>query len=96
MPSIFETARWACHVRGKPALLGVVITAMVGCGGPNKGNIDVRKQLQARDEQIATLKRQHDGDVATIKTLQGSATTVPSLPFERLESLFTVHGIRLG
>src|SRR5205814_1655094 len=41
------------------------------------------------------LNRRHDADVATIRAMR-SGTTIPSLSEDRLQKLFTVHGIRLG
>jgi hypothetical protein len=89
--------QWRCRLSGNAALLGAVVAlSLIGCGKPNKNNIDLRKVLQDRDNEIAQLKRQHEGDVASIRAMQSSATTVPSLDPERLHGLFTTHGIRLG
>lgn len=69
-----------------------------GCGGkPNAANIELRKQNQALREEVAALHQARLGDAATIATMQQrAATTAPTLPHERLEQLFIVHGIKLG
>src|SRR5690242_15947033 len=78
----------------------VVSFLQFGCGGPSAANIELRKQLQAKESQLDDLKRQHDADVATIHAFeqrqQSSGAIVPALPAERLEKLFTTHGISLG
>ena len=67
----------------------------VGCGKPNRANITLRRQLQSLEGEIATLKRQHDADAASIAGLTQRIGTVPMLEPARLDRLFTVHGIRL-
>src|ERR1700722_13731191 len=67
-----------------------------GCSSPSAANIELRKQNQQLGEQIDSLKRQHETDQATITGLQGGATTVPSLPQDRLDQLYTTHGLRFG
>jgi hypothetical protein len=77
--------------------LGVLIAGLIGagCGGtPNSANIQLRKENQSLRDQIATLQRQHDADVAQINALQ-SGHTAPMLPEDRLAQLFTTHGIQL-
>jgi hypothetical protein len=70
--------------------------ALAGCGAPSAANIELRKQNQDLREQIEGLNRTHDADQATIKGLQGQIGTLPTLPADRLEKLFTTHGIELG
>jgi hypothetical protein len=70
---------------------------VMGCSSPNKGNIVVRKQNQELRSRIETLQRQHDADVATIKSMESrGATTVPTLAHERVAQLFTVHSLQFG
>jgi hypothetical protein len=71
---------------------------LAGCGGkPSAANTELRKQLQSAQSELAQLRLQRDADHAKIRALEGQGpTTVPSLPNERLQSLFTTHGIRLG
>ena len=80
-------------MRTLPWLMAVVVLA--GCGKPNRANVTLRKELQARDAEIERLKRRHDADVASIAGLNQRIGTVPTLEPARLERLFTVHGIRL-
>ena len=76
----------------------VLLLLVAGCGGPNKGNIAVRKQNQELREEIERLKRVHEGDVATIRSLQESraGSALPTLPQDRIEKLFTTHALKLG
>src|SRR4051812_29784279 len=76
----------------------VVLFVLAGCTGkPNQANIELRKQVQSLNSQIADLQRIHDGDAATINALQSrQGATQPALPQERVEKLFTVHGLSLG
>ena len=67
-----------------------------GCGGPNKANIELRKQNQALRKQVKELERAREADAATIRSLQGTDRAVTTLPLERLESLYTTHGLRIG
>jgi hypothetical protein len=68
-----------------------------GCSKPNNVNIALRKQIQDLESQNADLKRQREGDLATIRALQSQqGTTAPSLPQDRLDQLYTTHGLRIG
>jgi hypothetical protein len=68
-----------------------------GCGGsPSQANIQLRKELQSKADQIASLQRAHEADLATIRQLEQQRGTLPTLPQERLAALFTAHGIKLG
>ncbi|MDB5323436.1 MAG: hypothetical protein JWN40_5067 [Phycisphaerales bacterium] len=72
----------------------LLLLGAAGCGSPSSANIILRKQNQELREQIATLTRAREADAATIRALQQRVGTVPTLPQERLEKLFTVHGIK--
>lgn len=81
----------------KPAIVAVVLTAaLAACSSPSKPNIALRKQNAALRQEVASLKRAREGDAATIRTMEGRATTVPVLPNDRLAQLYTVHGLKLG
>src|SRR3954470_22033546 len=67
-----------------------------GCGSPNKANIALRKEIQTLEGKLAELDRRHEADRAQIRGLQENRPTVASLPQERLDQLFTVHGLALG
>src|SRR5258706_13668578 len=84
----------ACQWCILPALLLIFLS--ISCGSPNSANIILRKQNQDLQEQIATLTRAREADAATIRGLQERIGTVPTLSQERLEKLFTTHGIKLG
>ncbi len=75
----------------------LVLLAVVGCGGkPNAANIQLRRQNEELTSQIFTLEARHKQDQATIKALEGSMPTVPVLPAERMNELFTVADLQLG
>ncbi len=69
---------------------------VVGCAKPDKANIALRKQVQDLEAQISDFRRLREGDLATIRALESQRTTVPTLPQERLEQVFTTHGLKLG
>ncbi len=75
------------------AMLGAFL---MGCGGPNQANIDLRKQNQELREQVETLSRAREADGATIRALEGKVPTAPTLAKDRLDKLYTTHGITLG
>jgi hypothetical protein len=68
-----------------------------GCHTPDAANIALRKENAALSSQIDTLNRRHDADVASIDSLQGKkGPTTMALPQERIERLFTTHGLAFG
>ena len=77
------------------ALLAMLVAYAGGCGKPSAANIALRKENAELRSKIADFERRHQADVAALRA-GGSATTVPSLPQDRLERLFTVHGIQFG
>jgi hypothetical protein len=77
------------------AVLGSLVAP--GCGSPNVASIAVRKQNQDLQDQVASLTRAREADAATIRALQEKqGGGLPTLPPDRLDKLFTVHGIKLG
>src|SRR6476469_4141230 len=80
-----------------PVLLSAAC-ALAGCRSPSAANIKLRKDLQARDNEIVQLKRQHEADRASIVglTSRSGAAAVAMLPPDRLDRLFTVHGIKIS
>jgi hypothetical protein len=77
------------------AITGVLLVA-AGCSSPSRANIELRKENQKLQTQIAHLNSQHEADVATIQSYERNRPAVPTLPEDRLEKLFTTHGIMLG
>ncbi len=77
------------------AALAVVIAAG-GCGKPSRANIELRKQNSALRDEVAALRVARQGDAASIRALEERKGTSPTLPQDRLERLFTVHGLNLG
>jgi hypothetical protein len=69
---------------------------LAACTTPNKANILLRKQNQDLHDRVARLERTQEADRAKIVGLESAATTLPSLPPDRLDELFTVHGLRIG
>lgn len=79
-----------------PAVICLLGAALIGCGGPNAANIELRKKNQDLSGQIENLDRRHEADQAAIAGLQNRIGTVATLPADRLAKLFTVHGLLLG
>jgi hypothetical protein len=81
---------------GAALAAGFLLCAGVGCGKPNAASIVVRKENQDLRDRVASLEKARAGDAATIKSLEERAGTIPTLPKERLDRLFTAHGLNLG
>ena len=77
-------------------IIAAIATMVVGCGSPSKPNIALRKKNAALNEEIASLKAARESDLSAIRRLELNATTVPVLPHDRIDKLFTTHGLRLG
>src|SRR4051812_15059107 len=67
---------------------------LMGCGGPNTANIAVRKENADLREKLAAAEAAREGDRATIESLQKEKGTLPTLPKDRLDKLFTVHALQ--
>jgi hypothetical protein len=78
------------------ALPTTALLFVAGCGSPSAANIELRKQNQDLQDKITTLTRAREADAATISALQQKVGTLPTLPQDRLEKLFTTHGLKLG
>lgn len=83
-----------------PVFLCVFVLAVAallgGCTTPDKANIALRKENRQLRDQIAELDRRHDADQAERRRQQSTQPVLPMLPSDRLESLFTVHGLSFG
>ena len=67
-----------------------------GCYSPAPANIKLRKENQDLTARIADLERQLGAAKASISGFESTATTVPVLPNDRLNQLYTVHGLQVG
>lgn len=76
------------------ALSCVLLSA--GCGSPSAANIQLRKDKQQLEGQIAELQKLREADRARIAALEKQAGTVAMLPQTQLDRLFTVHGMEVG
>jgi hypothetical protein len=74
----------------------IVSLFLTGCGHPNQANIQLRKDNQLLQKQLddAHLQLQMQGNV--LRAIQAHQPTVATLPPDRLDKLFTTHGINFG
>ena len=77
-----------------PALPATLILG--GCFGPSRANIQLRKDNDTLRTTIARLETDQKADRSRIAGLERQATTVPVLPQDCLDRLFTVHGLRFN
>src|SRR5689334_19278807 len=90
-----KSFRICVHLRSSAVLL--FLPLLPGCfGKPNQANIELRKQIQSLEAKNTELQRQHDADQATITGLKSQVGSIPTLPEDRLEKLYTVHGLEIG
>jgi hypothetical protein len=73
----------------------LAVAGLVGCGRPNQANIELRKKNQDLENRIQQLSAQRQADQATIAALEKEKGTLPTLPTERLDQLFTVAGLEI-
>ena len=74
----------------------VACVALAGCGGPNRANVELRREKQELRDRVAELLRQNDQLRSQARALEGNRPAVATLPQDRLEQLFTVAGVRFG
>ncbi len=67
---------------------------IAGCGSPSKANIELRKQNQQLNERIAQLEQDDAAAHARIEGLE-KRTAAPATQ-RTLDSIYTVHSIKLG
>src|SRR5437763_746647 len=77
-------------------ILAGIALALIGCKGPSAANIQLRKQNQELRAKVDDLERRHAADAAQIRAMESNTSTAPALPQERLDKLFTVHGLQIG
>ncbi len=76
-------------------ILTVGLLATSGCGSkPNAANIQLRKQNQELSEHIASLEAERDAQFASLRMLEQGIPTVPILPAERINELFTAKSLK--
>lgn len=80
----------------RASLAAVIVGVVAGCAGPDAANIELRKKNQELEEKVGSLETKAVADAATIRSLEAKVGTVPTLSKERLDKLFTVHGIKLN
>lgn len=81
------------HVGVAISLFGLLL---IGCGGPNKANVELRKQNQRLQDELKVLKQQNEGNLATIAAFKKSGDTNVALAGEQLSQLFTVTKIDIA
>jgi outer membrane murein-binding lipoprotein Lpp len=94
-PSSFDISH-SLGIRHSSFVILIAAAIASGCGNPSKANIQLRKDKQQLEAQIAELKQQQLADRARITGFESQAGSLPTLPQDRLQKLFTVHGIKLG
>ena len=68
-----------------------------GCGKPNAANIALRKENQELRDKMDELQRARLSDASTIRAMeQQKGTTLPTLPQDRLDKLFTTASLEIG
>ena len=76
--------------------LGAAFIVVSGCNRPSSANIELRRQNQELRDQLESVERRREADLATIRSLESSRGTLETLSQDRIERLFTTHGIRFG
>jgi len=82
-----------------PALLACLLLLLpLGCRGPNRANIELRKRNQQLDTELARLRAENQQLSQDLRRLESADETqrLPTLPQERLAELWTVAGLRFG
>src|SRR3954465_13075720 len=77
-------------------LLAFSFLLCAGCGSPSAANITLRKENQDLHEKIDQLEQARVADATTTRPLAQQKGTLPTLPQNRLEKLFTTHSIEIG
>src|ERR1700722_10003267 len=70
---------------------------LFGCGGkPNAANIQLRKENQSLQNDLAEANRQRQADHETLQVYERKNAIPPAVPQDRLDKLFTAHDLSLG
>ena len=67
-----------------------------GCSSPSAANNKLRIENQQLQTQLDAAKTEIETNRATIHSLESKTGTLPTLPQDRLEKLFTTASIKLG
>src|SRR4051812_19483584 len=95
LPYLGVLASWRLTV--SLLVAGAALSLLTGCfGKPNQANIALRKQNEKLQDQITELQQQLTAQKAQAAALQQRMPTVPVLPPERLNNLFTTRGLKFG
>ena len=81
------------------AVASVIVISLVplGCGKPNRANIELRKQNATLQRELDQARRDRQADRQSLEALQRQqGSGVETLPPARLDRLFTVRDIKLG
>ena len=73
-----------------------LVMLLPGCGSPSGANIYLRKQNQQLQSSVDDLTAQHKRDVSALAAAEAGRPTVPTLPPDRLDRLFTTHALEFG
>lgn len=76
-------------------LLVSMLIAFAGCNKPNKANIELRKKIQSLEDEKVALARERDAARAQVEALQSERDSIPTLPQDRLDKLFTTSSINI-
>ena len=79
-----------------PILACVGVAVAGGCGSPDSANILLRKQNQDLSAEVDALTAQSQRDRTALAAAEAARPTVPTLPPDRLQRLFTVHDLQFG
>src|SRR5437764_9151561 len=83
-------------VIGHWTLIIAASALLSGCYHPSEANVQLRKDKQQLEAQMAELQQQLAAAKARIGGLEQEKGTLPTLPQDRLDKLVTVQGIKLG
>src|SRR6185436_7873836 len=88
--------RHSLVIRISSFVIFAMALAIAGCSHPSEANIQLRRDKQQLEGQVAELQQQLQTARARITGIEQEKGTLPSLPQERLDRMVTVHGIKLG
>ena len=77
-------------------LVLLVMLLPLGCRGPNTANVDLRKKNQELQTEASRLRAENEQLKSDVRRLESGTETLPTLPQERLEQMWTVAGLRFG